>query len=143
MPIKCTFRDVARLRETPENPGPLSKLADANCPSVVDKFRVVRFIKAMGQEIQEYEAVLIALGKKFGTPIDVEGSANVSYRVLPENMTAFNDEVARLNSEPRDILAANPLPPSVCDILTPRDLLLLGSLVVEPEDPSTTTPASK
>lgn len=166
MPIKCTFGDVARLRETPSNPGPLSKLVNADFESIVDKWRIARFIKAMSQEIQDYESVLLDLGKRFGSPVETdyqilpEHQAEFDaellklkqrlgtpvpplkgmYQILPENQAEFAAEVRKLDAETRDILAANPLPPSVCSLLTPKDLIVLGPLVVELEDPAEQLP---
>jgi hypothetical protein len=168
MPIKCTFGDVARLRENQLNPGPLSKLVNADFESIVDKWRVAKFVKAVSQEIEDYEHVLLALGKKFGVPVEAdyqicpEHQAEFDaellklkqkfgtptpplkglYRILPENQELFAAEVRKLDVEVRDILSANPLPPSVCDLLTPKDLIILGPLVVEPETETAAPPPS-
>ncbi len=189
MPIKCTFGDVARLREVPGRPGPLSKLAVVESPpaSIVDLFRVKRFVTAMAQEIAEYERVLLALGRKYGYPdlpggsvapdrlaafraeyedlkyslvakhgepselpsaaLDAfceafeEGLAKLVpsapkplYAIRPELGKKFEAERTRLDSESRDIISANPLPPSAYEHarLTAADLIALGQLVEEP-----------
>lgn len=133
MSIMCTFGDSARLRELPGRPGVLTKLGNHEAESIVDRFRLGRFVKAITEEIIEYEKVLLALGKKFGQP---NGTVQGSYVISPEHQAEFDSELRKLNSEPREIVAANILPISAYEKanLTPIDLLALGSFIVQPTD---------
>jgi len=142
MSIKCTYGDIGKLRDVPGPEGVvrgvLSKLYDlvgAECEqvSVVDRFRLMRFVQAVDKELREYGRVLSALGKKYGEPSTV-GESPV-FRIRTESQAQFDAEKASLDAEERELLV-NLLPVSAYEKvpLTPRELACLEKFVVAPSE---------
>ena len=144
MPIKCTYGDVGKLRDFPGPEGVVrgvaSKLYDlvgvesvGDQVSVVDRFRIARFVNAVNEELQVYGRVMSALGKKYGEPSTVGGLS--VFRIIPERQAEFDAEKSSFESEERDLLV-NPLPVSAYERvpLTPRELASLEKFVVLPPE---------
>jgi hypothetical protein len=142
MSIKCTYGDVVRLRDVPGPEGVVrgvaAKLydllgAEHEQVSVVDRFRLMRFVQAVDKELREYGRVLSELGRKYGEPSTEGGSA--VFRIRPERKAEFDAEKASLDAEERE-LPVNPLPVSAYERvpLTPRELACLEKFVVPPPE---------
>jgi hypothetical protein len=132
--IICTFADLDRLRDMPGRPGPLTKLLNATePPTIVDKFRIGRFCKLIQDSLLEYGKMLEELGKKYGEPVINQGFA--TYKIKPENLKAFEDERAKIDSEEVKLQSLSPLPIATYDRipLTAGELDLLDKFVVKPE----------
>lgn len=141
MSIKCTLGDLGKLRDSPGPKGVArgvaSKLydlagAEGGEISVVDRFRIMRFVQAVEGELKEYGRVMGELGRKYGKSETV-GALEV-FRVDPGHQAEFDREKASLDAEERE-LAVNPLPVSAYERvpLTPRELSYLEKFVVVPE----------
>lgn len=142
MSIKCTCGDLGKLRDVPGPTGVVRGVAaklydlvgvEGVEVSVVDRFRLMRFVQAVEKELREYGRVLSELGKKYGTPEVVDGMA--VFRVSPEHQAEFDSEKAALDSEERELLVS-PLPVSAYERvpLTPRELACLEKFVVPPAE---------
>ena len=142
MSIKCTCGDLAKLRDLPGPTGVVrgvaAKLFDVvgvagDQVSVVDRFRLMRFVQAVDAELKEYVRVLSELGRKYGEPATV--GATAVFRVLPEHQAEFDAEKASLDAEERELLV-NPLPVTAYEkvALTPRELAYLEKFVVPPAE---------
>lgn len=142
MSIKCTYGDLGKLRDVPGPAGLVrgvaSKLYDlvgvgGDQVSVVDRFRLVRFVQAADKELREYGRVLSELGRKYGEP-DTSGGVAV-FRVSPERQVEFDAEKAALDSTECELLV-NLLPVSAYEkvALTPRELASLEKFVVPPTE---------
>ena len=131
--IKCTYGDLDRLRDTPGRTGPLAKLMAATEPSIVDKFRIGKLVKAVDAELSAYGKALVDLGQKYGEKTVING--NDSYQILPEHDTEFKAEKKKLDDDPCEV-QSNPLPVSSYEkvALTALDLSLLALFIVEPAD---------
>ena len=73
MPITFTYGQLDILRDSPQAPGPLSKLARAESLSTVDKFRVSRLIKEIDSKLGDYGKTLVEIAKKYGEPVKING----------------------------------------------------------------------
>ena len=137
--IKCTYGDLDRLRDQPTRTGPLTKLMAATEPSIIDKFRIGKLVKAVDVELAAHGKALTELGKKYGDPVKVNDKDIGSYKIRQEDFAEFAAEKAKLDGDSCEVLA-NPLPFSAVEqvtSLTPFDLTLLERFVVEvttPED---------
>ena len=145
MSITCTFGQIDKLRDTPQGPGALSKLARSESLSTVDKFRVSRLIKEIDAKLGDYGKTLVEIAKKYGEAVKINGLD--SYQIKPENMPAYSGEKATLDAESCE-LSANRLPFSSYDIpeLTALDLTYLETFIVVPSEdtlPATPTSTSK
>jgi hypothetical protein len=132
--IICTFAELDRLRDMPGRPGPLTKLLNATePPTIVDKFRIGRFCKLIHESLVEYGKMLEELGRKYGEPVTVQGFA--TYKIKPENLKAFEDERAKIDTEEVKLQSLSPLPIATYDRipLTAGELDLLDKFVVKPE----------
>jgi hypothetical protein len=142
MSIKCTCGDLGKLRDVPGPTGVVrgvaAKLydlvgAEGVEVSVVDRFRLMRFVQAVDDEVREYVRVLSELGKKYGESATVGGVS--VFRVSLEHQSEFDVEKAALDAEERELLV-NPLPVSAYGKvpLTPRELSYLEKFVVLPDE---------
>jgi len=134
--IKCTYGDLDRLRDQPTRTGPLTKLMTATEPSIIDKFRIGRLVKAVDAELAAYGKALVELGKKYGDPVKVNDKDAGSYEIRPSDMAEFAAEKAKLDGDSCEVLA-NPLPFSAVEkvvAITPFDISLLSMFVTEPAD---------
>jgi hypothetical protein len=131
--IKCTYGDLDRLRDTPNRTGPIAKLMAATEPSIIDKFRIGKLVKAIDAELVAYGKALGELGKKYGDLVKVNNLE--SYQIRPADMAEFSTEKSKLDGDPCEVLA-NPLPLSAIEkvALTPLDLNLLSLFVTAPTD---------
>jgi hypothetical protein len=135
MPVKCTWRDLGRLCNQPGRPGPIAKLLSSESQStIIDKFRVVRFTRALGSEVDEYAKMLLEIGKKYGTPKEIAGGFT-SFEVPPDKRQAFDVEQAALDAA-EHVVEVSPLPVSAYEHanLTPVDLALLEKFLVVPDE---------
>jgi hypothetical protein len=137
MAIKCTYGDVGNLRRVPGSGGPLAKLMSSELNplvSVVDRWRLVRFVKALGAEVDEYTRAFVEVAKRYGTPKTIAGG-NVSYEVPPERQAEFVAEKKKLDESACEVQVA-PLPISVYEHagLTASDLMLLEKFLVVPDE---------
>jgi hypothetical protein len=137
MPVTCTWRDLGRLRNQPGRPGPIAKLLSNESQSqstVIDKFRVLRFTRALGSEVDEYTKMLFEIGKKYGTPKEI-GGGFTSFEVPSEKRQAFDAEQATLDAA-EHVVDVSPLPVSAYEHanLTPADLALLEKFLVVPDE---------
>ena len=142
MSIKCTYGDIGKLRDVPGPKGVVRGVAaklydlvgvEGVEVSVVDRFRVMRFVQAVDKELREYGRVLSELGRKYGEPSTVGDSA--VFRIGPERQAEFDAEKASLDAEERELLV-NLLPVSAYERvpLTPRELACLEKFVVPPPE---------
>lgn len=142
MSIKCTYGDLGKLRDFPGSEGVVRGVAskfydlvgvEGAEVSVVDRFRLMRFVQAVDKELREYVRVLSELGRKYGEPSTVGGTA--VFRVSPGRQAEFDAEKASLDAEERELLV-NPLPVSAYEKvpLTPRELACLEKFVVPPPE---------
>lgn len=131
--IKCTYGDLDRLRDIPTRTGPLSKLMAAPEPSIVDKYRIVKLVRAVEGELKGYGQALTDLGKKYGDAIKVNGLD--SYQIRPGESAEFASEKKKLDDDPCE-LGVNPLPLTALEkvALTAFDISLLEPFVVPPTD---------
>lgn len=142
MSIKCTYGDIGKLRDVPGPKGVVRGVAaklydlvgvEGVEVSVVDRFRVMRFVQAVDPELREYGRVLSELGRKYGEPSTVGNS--VVFLIGPERQAEFDAEKASLDAEERELLV-NLLPVSAYERvpLTPRELACLEKFVVPPPE---------
>ena len=131
--IKCTNGDLDKLRDAPTRTGPLSKLMAATEPSIVDKFRISKLVKAIEVELLSYGKALADLGKKYGDLTKIND--NDSYQIRKEEFPEFLAEKKKLDDDLCEVLA-NPLPVSALEktALTALDVSLLEPFVVAPTD---------
>lgn len=143
MSIQCTCADLEKLRDAPNRPGPLTKIANyeetADDISVIDRVRRMRFVKALVPEITEYAQAVATLGQKLGKP--TEGGKY--FMIDPEREEEFKAEKAKIDAEPRTI-ALRRLPVSAYAkiSLTALDLMALEPFIVLPEEPKETPPVA-
>jgi len=102
-------------------------------PSIIDKFRIVKFVKAVDVQLTEYGKALGELSKKYGDKTQING--NDSYKIRPADFEAFGVAKKSLDQDVCE-LVVNPLPATAYEqvSLTALDLSLLGPFVVEPTD---------
>lgn len=134
MPITCTYGDLDKLRDLPGRQGPLGKLMNATePPSIVDKFRIARFVKSIDEALVEYGKMIVALGKKYGEPSKQNGVD--TYKIRPENLDEFNAEKAKVDADVVVLATLNPLPVTTYSLvpLTAGDLSALEKFVVLPD----------
>ena len=135
MSIQCTCADLEKLRDAPNRPGPLTKIANyEESPddlSVIDRVRRMRFVKALFPEVTEYAQAVATLGQKCGKP--TQGG---KYFVIDlEKEDEFKAEKAKIDAETRTIFLM-PLPVSAYEKipLTALDLMALEPFIVLPEE---------
>jgi len=137
--IKCTYHDLAGLRDQTVNqgstqitkPGPLTKLAQADetrIPLLMDRIRIGRFVGKIVAEIKEMEADAMKLLSKYGKQ---EEKNPAIFNIPPINRELFNEENNKLNDTECEITLL-PLPESVYGRLplTAGDLMALEKFIV-------------
>jgi hypothetical protein len=131
---KCTYGDLAKLRDLPGRPGALTKLNQSIPPSVVDGFKIARLVRAADAALREYVSVLVQIGKKYGDPVAGETSGAVNYQIRPDQQAAFDSEIAALHAAECEV-AAPPLPVGAYERagLTPAELDALEKFLILPE----------
>jgi len=139
MAIKCTFRQLASLRDQIDSkgapiPGPMTKLNkvdESSVPSIVDRVRIARFIKAIIAETVEYEKVHLDLLKKYG---EQDAENKLRYLIPPEKMQEYQTEMQKLDGTETEVSVV-PLPASVIEkvSLSVGDLAALEPFIVLPE----------
>ena len=134
--IKTTYGALARLRELPGRPGPLSRLGSAvTFDSFASRWLVSKFLKTIVEEIQSYEKALLALGQTYG---EILPNQPDSFSIKQENLKVFNTERAKLDEIKVEINVL-PLPLSVIEqvsALTPFDLNSLEPFIALPPEPA-------
>lgn len=125
MPINCKFGDVDKLRGQPGREGMLQRLWNHQAPSLVDAYRIQRFVKAALEAVKEYEQVLLTLGKELGAPKD-----DGTLQILPEHRERFATEKKKLDETPCEV-ASLKLPAQSCEgfVRTAADLDALAPFV--------------
>lgn len=133
MPVHCTFGDLDRLRNLPDQENPLSKLMRSTSPSMVDKVRILRLVQAVDAELARYMRLLEDLGDRHGNLV-VEGRKK-SWKIRPEKAEAFDASKKELDAV-ECVVPVDRLPSSALGdpTLTARDLALLEKFVVIPGD---------
>ena len=141
MPI--TYGDVSRLGDRePGVPGVLSKLNDlagdaslAVTLSVVDRYRIMRFVQLLSGELETYGKLVAEIGRKYGEATPAP-SGFVSFKLRPECLGDYQVEKAALDAlECEGLASLKPLPVSTYEKvpLTPRNLACLEKFVVSPD----------
>lgn len=145
--IKCTFRDLSKLRDVRGIPGPFTKLASADEArlSLVDRMRVSRFLKPLLAETAIFERDYMTLLEKYGTrrkddpaivfDIALEDDGKGGTRINEARRREFNVEQEKLHEMEREIVVL-PLPRSIYEklSLTAGDLLALEKFIEFPTD---------
>jgi len=131
---KFTLGQLARLRDEPGRPGPLSRLSTVGDPvSFAHRLLISRFLKAVLRDLNEFEASALKLGQKYGHPSPAHGNQIV---VEGENKAPYLAEIAELEAVESGEISPLPIAALEKTNLTPRDLLLLESFIVEPASAS-------
>lgn len=145
--IKCTFRDLSKLRDVRGIPGPFTKLASADETrlSLVDRVRVSRFLKPLLAETAVFERDYMALLERYGTrrkddpaivfDIALEDDGKGGTQVNEKRRKEFIVEQEKLYEMECEI-AILPLPRSIYEklSLTAGDLLALEKFIELPTD---------
>jgi len=136
-----TYGDVAGLASRPGIPGVLTKINDlagdvslASSITVVDRYRIMRFVQLVSVELATYLRLLAEIGRKYGEAAPAP-SGFVSFSVRPECRDAYDGEKSRLDAlECEGLASLKPLPVTTYEKipLTPRDLACLEKFVVLP-----------
>jgi hypothetical protein len=140
MAIKCTYRQLAALRDQTDREGsivvgPMSKLNkvdEQTVTSIVDRVRIARFIKAIITETVEYEKTHLELLKKYG----VQDEKNKAvYIIPPDKREDYHTEMKKLEEQEVEVNVV-PLPSSVIEkvSLTVGDLAVLEPFVLFPAE---------
>jgi hypothetical protein len=137
-----TYGDVASLGDRPGFPGVLTKLNDlagdaslSTSISVVDRYRISRFVQLLSGELATYVRLLGVIGKKYGE-LARAPSGFVAFNVRPECLGEYEVEKSKLDAlECEGLATLKPLPLSAYEKvpLTPRDLAYLEKFVVPPD----------
>lgn len=101
MPIKTTFGQIAILRQTPNRPTALSRLANKEISSPSSSLHVYRLVKALNKEIEAYDAALVEILRKYGK--QRENSNPIVFDIASEKLAEYNEEVMRLNGSETEI----------------------------------------
>jgi hypothetical protein len=148
------YGDVAKLGDRPGARGVLSKLNDLDGDaslsgqiSVVDRYRIMRFVKLISGELAAYGKLVGEIGSRYGEIVKAP-SGFVAFNVRPECKDAYDVEKNQLDVLECEALASlKLLPVSAYEKipLTPRDLSLLEKFVVFPvadADDASTKPST-
>lgn len=137
MPIKCTYKDLADLRDRDGVPGPMTKFNNVgDNVSLVDRTRIMKWLKPIIAETAEFEKTHLALLGKYGQRN--KDRANL-YVIPPEKQAEYQTENGRLEATEVEV-ASVPLPVESYDGKVPMtvgDLVVLEKFVVMPEAPKT------
>jgi hypothetical protein len=103
--------------------------------SVVDRYRIMRFVRVVSGELAAYGKLLSEIGGRYG---EVLPAANgfVAFNVRSECREAYQVEKSKLDAmECEGLVSLKPLPVSAYEKipLTPRDLACLEKFVVPPD----------
>ncbi len=139
--MAITYGELSRLGDRPGVSGPLTKLNDlvgdvslASTLSVVDRYRISRFVQIVGGELVMYSRLLGEIGRRYGE-VTAAPEGFVSFVVRPECRNAYDEEKAKLDAmECEGLQSLKPLPVSAYErvSLTPRDLACLEKFIVPP-----------
>jgi hypothetical protein len=103
--------------------------------SVVDRYRIMRFVQLLAGELTVYGRMLGEIGRKYGESTPAP-SGFVSFSVRPECRESYELEKSNLDALECDGLGSlKPLPVAAYEKvpLTPRDLACLEKFVVLPD----------
>jgi hypothetical protein len=132
--MTITYGDLDKLRDQPGHPGALSKLRTALEPTaILDKLRIVKFCRALGEALVEYEKLIEELCRRYGIPLPDRPGI---YQLSPGNAPLFAAEKAKIDSaEVVDMPSFSPLPVSAYEKvpLTPGELDVLLKFIVLPD----------
>jgi len=108
---------------------PLAKLADKELDIRIS-YRLGKFIKVIGQELQELETNRIKLIKKYGKPVDNKAGQQ-EYQIEEENKNKFIDDFNKLLQEEINVDFSPISLEELKDVqLTPVDVMRLEGIVI-------------
>jgi hypothetical protein len=141
--MSIKYGDVARLGDRPGVPGVLVKLSDlagdsslSVTMSVVDRYRIMRFVQLVSAELVLYGKMMGEIGAKYGEATPAPNGF-VAFNVRAECQADYEAEKSKIDGMECDALAIlKPLPVSTYEKipLTPRELACLEKFIVPPSD---------
>jgi hypothetical protein len=149
MAIKCTYRQLAALRDQSERgggvvPGPISKLNkvdESTVPSIGDRIRISRFVSTIITETIEYEQAYMVLVKKYRAPDEKNQG---QYIIPPASQSDYQNELNKLEDTETEV--ATGLLPAVLIAKVPlcvADLTVLMPFLAIPSDSGDAIPFDK
>lgn len=140
MSIKCTYRQLAALRNQSDRAGgvllgpiaKLNKVDESLVPAIMDRIRISRFVKAIITETIKYERSHLDLLKKHGILDEKDKSR---YLIPVEGQSDYQEAMQNLDGTETEV-PTSPLPASVIEkvSLSVEDLSVLEPFISVPGD---------
>lgn len=149
MSIKCTYRQLAALRNQSDRQGgvilgpiaKLNKVDESLVPAIMDRIRISRFVRTIISETIKYERLHLDLLKKYGILDEKDKSR---YLLPPDRQAEYQEAMQDLDNTETEV-STSPLPTYAIEkvSLSVEDLSALEPFISIPDDSSNAIPIGR